>query len=163
MINAGCGYLADEYEQFCNLLLEINSRYDYHVITINDILNVTDKGNALKLIVDSGARGTPETLELFSLFLTSQCNEFDKTEMVKQMNRYITSSQDLSQAGRIQFTSLYSVHDVISVFGAIFINKCCYANYDSFSSAYVFMFNSASLESFLTDVQNDFCDTKYFI
>lgn len=152
MNDASAGYLSDEYDVFQQALIEHNRNEIRQYITADDILLLTDK---LSSIVTSGAKGN---MGLIDMLLDNISSEKDRTlldrkkDMLDLCNKYITSSQDLSRNGRKQFAALYAAHDLVVHFSNIYINKCCYANYDRFASAGTFLFNSASLELFLQDL-----------
>ena len=43
MIEAGCGYLRDEYEMFVRRLIEMNQRPRHTYVTADDLLLKTDR------------------------------------------------------------------------------------------------------------------------
>lgn len=151
MIDAGCGYLRSEYEEFCRLLVEINSRKELFCVTLDDLALDT---NVISSIVESGAKGHDETMRLLIDNLHSDLTLCDrKTAMIDQMNRYITSSQNLRLTGRNQFISLYAAHDLMGVMGCLFVNKSFYADYKPFASVGTLMFNEGSLDEFIKDLK----------
>ncbi|KAI5630617.1 lef-9 [Venturia canescens] len=151
MLEVGCAYMEREYDEFCRLLLKMNDSDEREVVTVDDIALLTDK---LPAVVQSGAKGDKETL--VTLF-DNICNDFTlfdkKRAMIDQMNRYISSSKDLSQIGRKQFISLYATHDLVALLGTLFLNKVFIADYKPFASAGTFMFNQASLDMFIADLE----------
>lgn len=152
MIDAGCGYLRTEYEEFCRLLLEINSRKEKFCVTLDDLVLSTD---ILPSIVESGAKGHNETLHMLINNLRSNRTLFDqKKDMIDQMNRYISSSQELRHTGRNQFISLYAAHDMTAVLGCVYVNKRFYADYKPFASVGTLMYNEGSLNEFIEDLKN---------
>lgn len=152
MNDASAGYLSDEYDEFQQALIKHNETETRQYITVGDLLLKTNK---LPSIVTSGAKGN---VELIQMLLTNISSDNRRTlhdrrkDMLDLCNKYITSSQDLSRNGRKQFASLYAAHDLISHFSNIYINKCCFANYNNFASAGTLLFNNASLELFLQDL-----------
>lgn len=66
--------------------------------------------NVISSIVASGAKGHEETVRLLFDNLRSDRTLCDqKVAMIDQMNRYISSSQNLRLTGRNQFISLYDL------------------------------------------------------
>lgn len=154
MNEASAGYLSDEYDDFQRVLIEHNRTETSQYITVSDILLQTDK---LPSIVRSGAKGNVELIRMLLDNISSAKRltlDDRKQEMLGLCNKYITSSQDLSRNGRKQFAALYAAHDLVSLFSNIYINKCCYANYDEFASAGTLLFNESSLELFVSDLLN---------
>lgn len=151
MIDAGCGYLRTEYEDFCRLLIEINSRKEKFCVTLDDLTLATD---VIPSIVESGAKGHKETLHILFDNLRSDRTLFEqKTDMIDQMNRYITSSQELRHTGRNQFISLYAAHDMTVILGCVYLNKRFYADYKPFASVGTLMYNKGSLDEFIQDLK----------
>lgn len=151
MIDAGCGYLRTEYEDFCRLLLEINARKEKFCVTLDDLTLATD---IIPSIVASGAKGHNESLRMLFDNLRSNRTLFEqKQDMVDQMNRYITSSQELRHTGRNQFISLYAAHDMTVIMGCVYVNKRFYADYKPFASVGVLMYNEGSLNEFIEDLK----------
>lgn len=151
MIDAGCGYLRSEYEDFCRLLVEINSRTERFCVTLDDLTRDT---NVISSIVESGAKGHEETMRALFENLRSDRTLCDqKAAMIDQMNRYITSSQNLRSTGRNQFISLYAAHDLTAMMGCVYVNKRFYADYKPFASVGTLMFNEGSLDEFLQDLK----------
>lgn len=151
MIDAGCGYLRTEYEIFCRLLHEINSRKEKFCVTLDDLMLATD---TIPGIVESGAKGHNETLHALFDNLRSDRTLFDqKKDMIDQMNRYISSSQELRHTGRNQFVSLYAAHDMTVVMGCVYVNKRFYADYKPFASVGTLMYNEGSLDEFIEDLK----------
>lgn len=149
---ASAGYLQDEYDEFQRLLVHYNKTIPLSFISLDDM---TLQGDKLISIVRSGAKGSKELLDLLltNIMSTKSLTE-RKKDMIDLCNKYISSNQDLSRNGRKQFTSLYAAQDLIAFNENIYINKVFYANYSNFASASTFMFNEASLELFLIDLQN---------
>lgn len=154
MLQAGCGYLSEEYKKFTNLLNEINGRPIIQTVTLNDILQKTNK---LENVVKSGARGHLESLKVLRRNLTSSSKMIDQEkEMLHQMNRYITSGQTLRTTGRQQFISLTAYHDVTIMLGIIYLNKYAFVNYRPFGiSLMTLLFNGPSLREFVKDLRNE--------
>lgn len=151
MIDAGCGYLRDEYEDFCRLLVEINSRKERFCVTLDDLACDT---NLISSIIESGAKGHEETVRLLFDNLRSDRTLCDqKAAMVDQMNRYISSSQNLRLTGRNQFISLYAAHDLTAMMGFVYVNKQFYADFKPFASVCTLMFNEGSLDEFVADLK----------
>lgn len=151
MIDAGCGYLRTEYENFCRLLAQINSRKERFCVTLDDLACDT---NVISSIVASGAKGHEETLRLLFDNLRSDRTLCDqKVAMIDQMNRYISSSQNLRLTGRNQFISLYAAHDLIAFLGCVYVNKHFFADFKPFASVFTLMFNEGSLEEFVEDLK----------
>lgn len=153
MIEAGCGYLREEYEEFCRLLVEINSRKETSCVTLDDVEKDT---GVIRGIVQSGAKGHDETLDMLYEGLRSERTLWDqKSAMVEQMNRYISSSQTLRHTGRSLFVSLYAAHDLTTFLGCVYVNKRLYADYRPFASVGPLMFNKGSLDEFIADLERE--------
>lgn len=151
MIDAGCGYLRTEYENFCHLLAQINSRKERFCVTLDDLACDT---NVISSIVASGAKGHEETVRLLFDNLRSDRTLCDqKVDMIDQMNRYISSSQNLRLTDRNQFISLYAAHDLIAFLGCVYVNKHFFADFKPFTSVLTLMFNEGSLEEFVEDLK----------
>lgn len=151
MIDAGCGYLRTEYEEFCLLLLEINSRDETTCVTLDDLVLKTD---ILPGIVKSGAKGHNESLHmLFDNLRYNRTLSEQRKDMIDQMNRYISSSQELRHTGRNQFISLYAAQDMTVIMGCVYVNKRFYADYKPFASVGTLMYNEGSLDEFIEDLK----------
>uniref|UniRef100_A0A0C9PLM8 HgbA_0 protein n=1 Tax=Fopius arisanus TaxID=64838 RepID=A0A0C9PLM8_9HYME len=151
MIDAGCGYLRNEYEEFLERLMSYNKNPNHTYITADDLILKT---NRLPSIVTSGAKGRHEHLNLLLNKISDNNTTLSDCEadMIELVNRYIKSSQDLSHNGRNQFASLYAATDLIIMNGKIFLNKVFICDYSPFASCGTFMWSDASLTLFTEDL-----------
>lgn len=155
MLEAGCGYLSDEFDSFCQTLVDLNRRFDEKnpqqgLVTAYDLAILTD---VIPSIVRSGAKGHQESLELFINNLrTNRTLLENKNDMIDQLNRYISSSQELSRTGRAHFSLHCAAHDLVVNGGLVFVNKLLVADYRTFGSAITFSFKKASLDAFINDL-----------
>ncbi|CAH0393254.1 unnamed protein product [Bemisia tabaci] len=151
MIEAGCGYRRQEYETFTEKLLLINSRQERHCLTIDDVLG---HKAALTEVVDSGAKGHREMIPILTDSIKSNNTMHDKClEMREQLNRYITSGQELRQSGRGQFNCIYASEDLTMVNGCLFLNKDFAFDLKPFTCSYTLRYSEASLKEFLEDLK----------
>lgn len=152
LIEAGCSYYRDEYNKWRSDLIEFYKNKPTRYVGIDDILMKT---NLLPSIVLSGAKPNIASLDQFTKDLHSSYTIHEKfSEMEFQMNRYIQSGQTLSQKGRVQFIALQSQHDLISIFGFVFINKYLLFDFNDCSIIYCFVFNYASLKCFVDELED---------
>nr|WOJ45404.1 lef-9-like protein [Apis mellifera nudivirus] len=151
MIDAGCGYLRDEYVAFLERLIDINKRPRHTYITANDLLLKTDR---LPSIIQSGAKGTHEHLKILLNRIADNRTTLHECEndMIALVNKYVSSSQELSRNGRNQFASLYASTDLIIFNGKVYHNKIFLADYTLFGSIGAFMWSAASLQLFVEDL-----------
>lgn len=151
--SAAAGYLSDEYDEFQEALRLHNL---YEKPTFVSVADVCLKTNRLPSVVTSGAKGSLDLINmLLSNISSSNAKSFTdrKREMLDLSNKYISSSQELSRAGRKVFASLYGAHDLISFFHNIYLNKRRFANYSQFASSGTMLFNEASLDLFVRDLE----------
>lgn len=153
MINAGCGYLRNEFEPFVQRLIELNRENRHSYVTADDLLLKT---NRLPSIISSEAKGSKEHLcILMNKIMDNKTTLRDcEGEMISLVNKYITSSQELSRNGRNQFAALYAGSDLIVMHGQIYLNKVFIADYSEFPAAGTFMWSTASLTLFTEDLLN---------
>lgn len=150
---AAAGYLSDEYDEFQDAL-RLHTLYEKP--TFVSVSDVCLKSDRLSSIVASGAKGN---LDLIHMLLNNISNLNAKSfadrkkEMLDLSNKYISSSQDLSRNGRKVFASLYAAHDLVVFFHNIYLNKRCFANYSKFASTGTMLFNKASLDLFVNDLE----------
>lgn len=151
IIDAGCGYLRSEYEAFLERLIEINKRSTHSYVTTDDLLLKTDR---LPSIIQSGAKGTLEHLNvLLHRIADNKTTLHDcESDMIALVNKYVSSSQELSHNGRNQFATLYAAADLIIMNGRVYHNKTFLADYRSFGSIGAFMWSNASLQLFTEDL-----------
>lgn len=152
MIDAGCGYLTAEYDDFCEKLRYLNEHSNCYCVTLDDYLRRTD---LIPSIVASGAKGHVETMDMFFDKLNDRSNRLSSSHVelsIEQMNRYISSGQKIRHTGREQFVLVYCEGELKSSFGTLFLNTKPYADFKPFFSAFTFMFNEASLKECLKDL-----------
>lgn len=151
MIDAGCGYLREEYELFLDKLIEINARPHHTYVTANDLLLRTDR---LPSIFESGAKGTREHLKILLNRIADNRTTLQdcESDMIALVNKYVSSSQELSRNGRNQFASLYAGSDLIIFDGMVYHNKLLLADYTTFGSVGALMWSTASLQLFTEDL-----------
>lgn len=152
MIEAGCGYLCKEYDQFCALIRQLNNDIPIKLLSFDDVLGITTR---LADIIVSGTKGHIESLEMFKNSLTNKSSRTLGEQLEpsrKQMSRYITSGQQLRSTGRERFILLYSESELKSSFGTIYLNTKPFVNVKPFYAAFVLMFNEASIEECLKDL-----------
>lgn len=154
MIEAGCGYLKSEYDEFCTVLRKLNKTRNSYCITLDDLFRRTD---TVSSIVESGAKGHSETMKMFfdklhDNFIGLSDNQMQSS--IDQMNRYITSGQRLRHNGRTQFILIYCMSEIKSSFGTVFLNSLPYVDFKPFFSNFAFMFNEASLNECIKDLKN---------
>lgn len=152
MIQAGCGYLYREYDDFCSLIRQLNNDVPVQLLSFDDILGKTSR---LTDIILSGTKGHMESLEMFRNSLTNKsCRTLDEQlePSRKQMSRYITSGQQLRTTGRERFILLYSESELKSSFGTIYLNTKPFVNVKPFYASFVLMFSEASIVECLKDL-----------
>lgn len=153
MIEAGCGFLEKEYNEFCTVLRRLNDTHNSYCITLDDLLQKT---NAVPGIVESGVKGHVETMRMFfdKLYDNSVCLP-DRRASIEQMNRYITSGQRLRLNGRTQFIFIYCESELKCSFGTVFLNTIQFVDFKPYFSNFTFMFNEASLNECLKDLMDE--------
>ncbi|XP_025200469.1 uncharacterized protein LOC112598284 [Melanaphis sacchari] len=154
MIEAGCGYLKSEYDEFCMVLRNLNETRNTYCITVDDLLQTTD---TVSSVVQSGAKGHEETMKMFFDRLydnSTSLSENQQRSAIEQMNRYIVSGQRLRQTGRTQFILIYCESELKSSFGTVFLNSTPYVDFKPLFSNFAFMFNEASLNECIKDLKN---------
>lgn len=153
MIDAGCGYLSQEYDKFCSTIRTLNHR-PVNLLTFDDVIGRT---NGLRDIVMSSTKSHLETLESFYRIVNNKENRSLKEQLapsLKQMSRYITSGQNLRETGRERFILLYSEGELKSSFGTIYVNTKAFADLKTFFPVFLFMFSEASLSEFIKDIES---------
>lgn len=154
MINAGCGIWKKKFDKFCKILCKLNkAKNDKQAITINDIFFNNSKSKLTK-IVKSGAKGHAQSINmLHKNLLNMEKLDAKIEEMVEQIGRYVSSGQELRRIGRNQFISFFAANDLKICMGLVFLNLKFYADLKPFSSCGTLMFNEASLNEFLINLQ----------
>lgn len=155
-LNAGSGYLREEFLKFNEILNHLNETKNKYLITFDDIVRRT---TVLEDIIKSGAKGHMELLDDFTKNLFQEANtKKDRLEnMVDQMFRYVVSSQNIRKMGRLLFASLCLFLDLITVFGEVYNVKEYFADFKTFSAATCTIgFNEASCCEFLKDLFEQF-------
>lgn len=153
MVETGCGYNRQEYQEFRKKIIAYNKEPHRNVITLQDLFGNSQKLMSIPL---SGAKGSELSFQILMNNLRTSSQLTDrKDELLYQMDRYIESSKKMSNLGHNQFVMLYSIQDLIALNGNIYLNKIHFADYKKFSSAFCLMFNEASLDSFIHDLEND--------
>lgn len=152
MIETGCGYNRKEYGELREKIIDFNKKPIRDVITLFDLFENSEK---LMSIPKSGAKGSQLSFDiLINNLKNSKLLTERKDELLFQMNRYVESSKSMSSLGHIQFIMLYSVNDLIAMNGNVYLNKIHYADLKMCSITFCFMFNEASLDSFVFDLIN---------
>lgn len=156
-IEAGSGYLRDEFEPFERELLRLNRANVHRRVTVYDLLMDTPN---LRTVVESGAKGTREHLDVLIKKLRDRESTLRDAEpdMIALMSKYLTSSQELSRDGRNQFAALYAGVDLVLLNGKLYLNKVYVADYTTFSSIGSLLWNEASLELFTEDLMGNLDD-----
>lgn len=151
MNEAAAGYLSKEYDEFQEALCLHNKTERPSYLGVDDFCLDTDR---IPSIVSSGAQTNADLIPMALNNVSS-----DKTlkllekDMLALCNNYISSSKDLSRNGRKAFAALYASHDMVAFLGNLYINKVVYANYNKFASAFAFLFNEASLELCIRELE----------
>lgn len=150
MIEAGCTYLKDEYDEFSKFLIDFNKNSSINVITLSDIFQKTSK---LKDIVDSGVKPNTRTLQHLKERLFDSTNLLEKKNTnIVQVNEYLNSSKTLRDTGHNQFICLYSNQDMTIHLGNVHLNKKFLADYKTNSCFFTHMSNQAALKLFMLDL-----------
>lgn len=152
MIEAGCGYLAEEYDEFCDMLRLLNRTRNSYCLTLDDLLG---ESALIPSIVESGAKGQKETMKLFfdKLYDNSvRLPDNQPQTSIDQMNRYISSGQLLRHNGRTQFILIYCESELKSSLGTVYLNGLSYVDFKPFVSNFAFMFNEASMSECIKDL-----------
>lgn len=152
MIDAGCGYLYTEYSDFCRKLQHLNRTANTYCVTVSDLLRETP---LISSIVDSGAKGYTESMNLFFDKLSDGSVRLPNSHLdlaIEQMNRYISSGQQVRNDGRERFILIYSESELKISFGTVFLNTKPYADVKPLFSTFAFMFNEASLNECINDL-----------
>lgn len=108
----------------------------------------------LRAVVDSGAKGTREHIDVMIKKLVDRDSTLHdaKPDMIALMSKYLTSSQELSRDGRNQFAALYAGVDLVLLNGKLYLNKIYVADYTTFPCIGSLLWNEASLELFTEDL-----------
>lgn len=156
-IEAGSGYLRDEFEPFERELLRLNRANVHRRVTVYDLLMDTPN---LRTVVESGAKGTREHLDVLIKKLRDRDSTLRDAEpdMIALMSKYLTSSQELSRDGRNQFAALYAGVDLVLLNGKLYLNKVYVADYTTFATICSLLWNEASLELFTEDLMGNLDD-----
>lgn len=152
MVEAGCGYLREEYVPFLERLIELNREESHSLVTLDDLLLLTDR---IPSMVNSEAKGSKELISMLLTKLSdnrSQLND-NIADMFSLVNKYITSSRELSQDGRNHFVSIYASADLIIMNGCIYHNKIFVCDINPFASVASMIWTEASLVLFAEDLR----------
>lgn len=143
--------MREEFEPFQQELLRLNRSNVHRSVTVFDLMMDTEN---LRTVVDSGAKGTREHLDVLIRKLTDRKSTLREAEpdMIALMSKYLTSSQELSRDGRNQFAALYAGVDLVLLNGKLYLNKVYVGDYTTFSSICSLLWNEASLELFTEDL-----------
>lgn len=152
-MEAGCGYLKDEYDEFLQRLIDINKSEDHSFITLDDLLIMSDR---IPSMVRSEAKGSKELIHiLLSKILDNHSVLNDNIDdMFHLVNKYITSSRDLSQEGRNHFVSIYASNDLVIMNGYVFHNTVFVCDLNPFASIATMIWTNASLVLFAEDLRS---------
>jgi len=152
MLDAGHGYLRDEYSKFCDLVDELNERNVY-AVTFDDLCGTT---NLIDSIVASEAKGHQESVRVFrdKLFHTSSqfSDECHRQDSNKQMNRYIKSSVEVRNIGRESFILINGQQDLKIAAGVVTLNNINYADLKPSAGFLTFLQNYASFDQYTKDL-----------
>lgn len=151
MIEAGCGYLRNEYTEFCQQVRHLNANNNTYCLTVRDLMRET---SLIMDVVKSEAKGYAETLGQFFDKLNDGSHQLSDEHLdgsIEQMNRYISSGQQVRQDGRERFILIYSESELKVSFGTVFLNTKPYADFKPMFSTFAFMFNEASLNECVND------------
>lgn len=147
MNEAAAGYLSKEYDEFQAALCHHNKNEKATYLSVDDFCLDT---NRIPSIVSSGAQTNPDLIPMALNNVSSKNSAKSLVDLEKDMlslcNNYISSSIDLSRNGRKAFASLYALHDMVAFMFVIYINKVAYGNCARFASCFAFLFNEASLD-----------------
>ncbi|KAE9530100.1 hypothetical protein AGLY_011562 [Aphis glycines] len=149
MIEAGCGYLHQEYDEFCTLLRHLNNNVIITPLTFDNVIGKTER---LTDIIRSGTKGHMETLNVFQQSMFNNINRSLEEQIrpsKEQMSRYITSGQELRSTGRERFILLYSQSELKSSFGTIYLNNKPYINKR--------LFDKKNVEAFVPNLRAIVC------
>lgn len=151
VIEAGCGYLREEYQPFLERLIEINKSNRHSYVTVGDLLLMTDK---LASFVKSEAKGSKELVEMLLTKISnnSQVLQDNINDMFGLVNKYITSSRELSHDGRNHFVSIYASNDLVVLNGKLFHNKEFICDLAKFASIGSMLWTTASLDLFVEEL-----------
>jgi hypothetical protein len=151
LLELGISIRQKEFNSLYQKINHINSLPTITCLTIDDVLLKT---NFLPSIVQSGAKGTEQHLEMLLKNLFT-CPDFDqlKEKMIRQYKLYITSSRNLGLNGRSQFSSLYAIHDLIILNGILCLNKTILADYKTSGIMFTYMYPKAALDQTLKDLE----------
>lgn len=152
LLELGISIRSDEFNALYETLKSIISLPKINALTIDDVLLET---NILTSIVNSGAKGTREHLDMLLTNLYT-CPDLEqlKEKMVRQYKLYISSSRNLGLNGRSQFSCLYAIHDLIILHGNVCLNKIILADYKTSGIMFSFMFTQAALDYTLKDLES---------
>lgn len=145
--------MKDEYAPFLQRLIELNESDRPTYVTLDDLLIMSDR---LPSMVRSEAKGSKELIHmLLSKIISNQSTLSDNMDdMFNLVNKYITSSRDLSQDGRNHFVSIYASNDLIIVNGYVFHNTVFVCDLNPFAGIATMIWTDASMELFAEDLQN---------
>lgn len=153
MIEAGCGYLKDEFNEFLERLIHLNRYHTHSYVNVADLLMETDK---IPSIISSEAKGSRELLYMLMEKISNNKITLNDNvnDMINLVNKYISSSQELSRNGRNHFVAIYAGMDLVVLNGHLYHNKTFICDLNSFASIGTMLWNNASLQLFKEDLMN---------
>lgn len=154
MLDAGHGFLRNEYKEFCKLIDNLNDQNVY-VVTLSDLIG--DKSSLIDSIVNSEAKGHHESIQIFRKKLFNSSIVFDdeqhQRDSKKQMNRYINSSIEVRNIGRESFILIIGQQDIKIAAGVVSLNNINYADMKPFAGFLTFLNNYASYDQFIIQLK----------
>lgn len=106
-------------------------------------------------MVKSEAKGSLELIYMLLKKITDNRNVLNDNidNMYNLVNKYITSSRELSQDGRNHFVSIYASNDLIILNGYVFHNTVFICDLNPFASIAPMLWTEASLVLFAEDLR----------
>jgi hypothetical protein len=128
----------------------------YHTdkyITVSDLLLETDR---IPSIISSEAKGSRELLYMLMEKISNNKITLNDNvnDMINLVNKYISSSQELSRNGRNHFIAIYSGMDMVVLNGQLYHNKVFICDLNWFASIGTMLWTDASLQLFKEDLMN---------
>lgn len=149
--------MRDDFLPFLDRLIEVNQSPNHSYVTLDDLLIINNQNHTDRIpsMVKSEAKGSLELIYMLLKKITDNRNVLNDNidNMYNLVNKYITSSRELSQDGRNHFVSIYASNDLIILNGYVFHNTVFICDLNPFASIAPMLWTEASLVLFAEDLR----------